>query len=298
MRTKSVLVSLGLLLLFSGLNRSAVAQTRATVSVRLIDTLSTGSSQAGDSFTATLATPLVVGDRIVAEKGARVTGQVREVVSSGRLKRPAWITLGLKTVHAPSGRFPMQTGDLTVKADSHATRNLLIIGGTAAAGAAIGGAAGGGKGAAIGAAAGAGMGTVGAYLTGQREIVLPAETLLTFHVVSVTISPKEVGRLQRVGRGASSEQRPSESQTVVLRRRHHGDDDDDEDEEGEDERPRRIEVIFVRDHCATVVIRRPRRIERFTLRGDDLEDILEDLAERTKLSVEIVRAKVKVKRED
>jgi len=44
------------------------------------------------------------------------------------------------------------------------------------AGAAIGGAAGGGKGAAIGALVGAGAGTARAYLTGKREIVLPAET--------------------------------------------------------------------------------------------------------------------------
>lgn len=100
--------SLALLLLLSGLCGTAAAQTQATASVRLVDTLSTGSSQPGDTFTATLATPLVVKDRIVAEKGTRVTGQIREVVSSGRLKRPALITLSLKTVQAPSGRFPMQ----------------------------------------------------------------------------------------------------------------------------------------------------------------------------------------------
>jgi hypothetical protein len=58
-----------------------------------------------------------------------------------------------------------------------------MIGGGGAAGALIGGLAGGGKGAAIGAAIGAGGGTAGAGLTGNREIVLPAETPVTFKLL-------------------------------------------------------------------------------------------------------------------
>ncbi|MFQ5663770.1 MAG: hypothetical protein ACE5HL_08060 [Terriglobia bacterium] len=275
---------------------SAGAQTRATVTVRLIDTLSTGSSQPGDTFTATLATPLVVNDRIVAEPGTRVSGRVREVVSSGRLKRPAAIRLRLQTVHAPAGRIPLQTGDLTIKAGSHATRNLLIIGGAVGAGTAIGGAAGGAKGAAIGAAAGAGAGITGAYLTGKREIVLPPETTLSFHVTSVTISAQELARLQRVGH------RAGDAHAVALRRRHH-DEDDDEDEEEEMEieieleHPLKIEIEFEDDE-AEIKIRWPRRIERLTLKGDDLEEIIEELAERTGFSAKFLRAKIKIKVKD
>jgi hypothetical protein len=40
--------------------------------------------------------------------------------------------------------------------------------------------AGGGKGAAIGALAGAGAGTAGAAYTGNKEIVLPAESTVSF----------------------------------------------------------------------------------------------------------------------
>ncbi len=253
---KRILATLSLAgLICFGLAGSAAAQTRATVSVRLIDSLSSESSQPGDTFTATLAEPLVVGDRIVAQKDARVTGQVREVVSSGRLSRPALLTLSLKRVQSRSGWYPVQTGNLTIKASSHATRNLLIIGGAAGAGAAIGGAAGGGKGAAIGAAAGAGAGTAGAYLTGKREIVLPSETLLTFHVASVAISPKELSRLQRVGQGATSAERTSDaygerdSRPAVARRRHRGE-DEDEDEDEASERIR--EIIFTRQERAII----------------------------------------------
>jgi hypothetical protein len=55
-----------------------------------------------------------------------------------------------------------------------------MAGGGAGAGALIGGLAGGGKGAAIGALAGGGAGTAGAAFTGNKDIVLPAESALTF----------------------------------------------------------------------------------------------------------------------
>src|SRR3989442_6740116 len=174
--------SLAVLLFLCGLAGTAAAQTRTTVSVRLVDTLSSESSQPGDSFTGTLAEPLVVGDRIVAQKDARVIGQVREVVSSGRLSRPALMTLSLKSVQSWSGRYPIQTGDLNIKASSHATRNLLIIGGSAGAGAVIGGAAGGRKGAATGAAARGAARTRGAVLARESANVLPPENPLIVHV--------------------------------------------------------------------------------------------------------------------
>jgi hypothetical protein len=253
--------SLGGLVFCAALVWSAAAQTPSAVSVRLIGALSSESSRAGDRFTATLAEPLIVEGRIVAQKDARITGQVREVVSSGRLSRPALITLRLESVQPRSGRYPIQTGDLTVKADSHATRNLLIIGGAAGAGALLGGTVGGGKGAGIGAAAGAGAGTLGAYLSGKREIILPAETLLTFHVTAVTISPQELSRLQEASEGTTGAMYPSDaydardSQPVVILRRHHRDDDDDDDQgEDEDEAGKHIRDIVFAERERTIII--------------------------------------------
>jgi len=46
----------------------------------------------------------------------------------------------------------------------------------------IGGLAGGGKGAAIGALAGGGAGAGGAVLTGNKDIVLPAEATVSFEL--------------------------------------------------------------------------------------------------------------------
>jgi len=50
-------------------------------------------------------------------------------------------------------------------------------------GALIGALAGGGKGAAIGAAAGAGAGTAGAAFTDNKDILLPAETVVSFRLL-------------------------------------------------------------------------------------------------------------------
>ena len=57
-----------------------------------------------------------------------------------------------------------------------------MIGGGAGLGALIGGLAGGGKGAAIGAVAGAGAGTAGTVFTGNKDVVLPAESALSFRL--------------------------------------------------------------------------------------------------------------------
>jgi len=304
----AALVVLGL---FSVLAGSAAGQTRSTVTIRLVDGLSSGSSQPGDTFTGTLATPLVMNDRIVADRGEMVTGQVRQAVSSGRMSKPAVITLSLRTVQVPSGRLPMQTGDLTIKADSHATRNLLIIGGSAGMGALLGGAAGGGRGAAIGALAGAGAGSGGAYLTGKREIVLPSETLLTFHVSSVTIGPKELENMQRAGQAPPPQDArdyppPSEPYPIEVRRRDRDDDDDYYEDEGEHrhmryhehygaEAPRSIYVVFLNGHYADVDVYWPRGVEHLRMRGDDLDDICGPLARHTGFSLAIVRARVKIK---
>ncbi len=148
------------------------------IQVRLLNQLDTGQAQAGQAFSATVAAPVVAGGRVMLPTGARVNGEVTEAVSSGRLKRPASITLELTR----AGGRSFSTEPLRLDGKSHLLRNVGIIGGETAAGAIIGGAAGGKEGAAIGAAIGAGAGTATAYMTGKKEIVLPVETPLTFVV--------------------------------------------------------------------------------------------------------------------
>lgn len=141
------------------------------IQVRLADQLDTGETPAGQTFSGTVAEPVVANGKTMLAKGAKVQGRVTDVVSSGRLKRPASITLELTSV---------RTAPLQIDGNSHLLRNAALIGGGAGAGALIGGLTGGKKGALVGAAVGAGAGTATAFFTGKKEIVLPPEVVLMF----------------------------------------------------------------------------------------------------------------------
>ena len=171
----------GLLLLFSCLAPTGSAQSinpGTEIQVQLLGQLDTGKTEAGQEFSATLAQPIRLDNGMVWPTGTEVKGKVVEVMSSGRLSRPASITLQLTQI----GNSPIDTQTEQIDGQSHAGRNVALIGGIAAVGAVLGGIAGGGKGAVIGAAAGAGAGTATAAATGKQEIVLHAETPLTFVV--------------------------------------------------------------------------------------------------------------------
>ena len=156
----------------AGQKRQSVSLPSGTqVQVRLADQLDTGETPAGQTFSGTIAEPVVANGKTVLARGATVQGRVADVVSSGRLKRPASITLELTSV---------RTAPLQIDGKSHLLRNAALIGGGAGAGALIGGVTGGKKGALVGAAIGAGAGTATAFITGKKEIVLPPEVVLTF----------------------------------------------------------------------------------------------------------------------
>ncbi len=153
------------------------------VSVRLGQTISTKSSNSGDQFTATLAEPIVVGGQTVAPSGTRATGTVVEAVPLGKFKGGAKLRLSLDAITVAGKRYPVQTTSVARAENSKGKRSAVAIGGGAGLGAIIGGIAGGGKGAAIGLLAGGGAGTAGAAFTGNKDLVMPAETVLSFKIL-------------------------------------------------------------------------------------------------------------------
>jgi hypothetical protein len=170
----------GLALLCASLASPASAQSfkpGAPIQIQLLTPLNTGSAQAGQEFSGTLAQPVSDGKKLWP-RGTEVKGKVLEVVSSGRLSRPASITLQITEI----GTSQVTTEAEQIDGRSHAGRNAGLILGGAAAGAILGSIAGGGKGAIIGTLAGAGAGTATAAATGKREINLRAETTLNFAV--------------------------------------------------------------------------------------------------------------------
>lgn len=157
--------------------------------VRLDQDLGSKISQPGDSFGATVADDIVVDGRTVIPRGAQAQGTVIDAKALGHFKGGALLELRLERVRTRWGSYPVATSTMSRMEKGKGKRTALFAGGGGAFGAIVGGLAGGGKGAAIGALAGAGAGTAGSAVTGNHEILFPAETLLTFrleHSVHVT----------------------------------------------------------------------------------------------------------------
>jgi hypothetical protein len=160
-----------------------------SIRVRLDSDLGSKISQPGDSFSATVADDVLKNGDVIIAKGARAQGTVVDAKPLGKFKGGAALVIKLDRVRSKWGSYPVETSSVSRAEQGKGKRSAAFIGGGAGLGAIIGGIAGGGKGAAIGALAGGGAGTAGSAFTGNKQIVLPAETLLTFkldHSVHIT----------------------------------------------------------------------------------------------------------------
>ncbi len=150
------------------------------VTVRLVSAVGSKISAEGEHFSATVAPPVQLDGKVVVHAGAQALGRVVQAVPQGRFKGAAVLRLVLESVSVNGDSYDVQTSSFSRYQKGKGKRTATFIGGGAGGGALIGGLAGGGKGALIGAALGAGAGTAGAAYTGEKEIVLPAESALSF----------------------------------------------------------------------------------------------------------------------
>jgi len=127
-----------------------------------------------------VAHAVVVGGSTAIPAGAKVSGTVVDAKPLGRFAGGASLTLRLNSVDINGTDHAIKTSAVAETEKGKGKRTAVLAGGGAAVGALIGGLAGGGKGAGIGALAGGGAGTGGAAFTGNKDIVLPAESALTF----------------------------------------------------------------------------------------------------------------------
>jgi len=172
--------------------REAVAPTvipaGTTLTVRLGETISAKTATPGQSFTGSLARSVSVDGREVIPAGSNVSGEVTQAQSAGKFKGAGVLAVRLTSVEARGRTYNISTSTVAQAVKGKGKRSLIVGGGGAALGALIGGLAGGGKGAGIGALAGGGAGTAGAAYTGNKELVFPAETALSFKLKdSVTL---------------------------------------------------------------------------------------------------------------
>ena len=164
------------------------------LSIRTTGPLSTSKSQVKQEFEASLAKPLLSGNEVVAPVGSPVKGVIIKSESAGRFKGEGGIMLQLTSLTVKGRSYRVISNVVAQGIKGRGKRTAAMVGGGGGAGALIGGLAGGGKGAAIGAVAGAAAGTAGATMTGKRDVVIPAETVLDFKLTSpLTISSGQGG---------------------------------------------------------------------------------------------------------
>ena len=173
------------------------------LSVRMVDGVDTARNQMGDTFRATLESPLMVGEEVVAPQGTEVVGRLAELKNGGRFAGRSELALELIRLDMNGKSYPIDTTQWTAQGRSEGKRTAATVGGGAAIGAIIGAIAGGGKGAAIGTVAGAGAGTGVSAASKGKPIRVEPEAVLQFRLQSpVTVVPsaersRDRSRLER-----------------------------------------------------------------------------------------------------
>jgi hypothetical protein len=166
------------------------AHSGASVVVTVTEQLAASKNNVGDRFTGVLAQPLKSsgGGGVIFPRGAHVEGTVVAAKGRGRFKGSG--ALGIE-VNSIAG-VAVSTTSYEKEEKGKGKRTAGFIGGGAGGGALIGGIAGGGKGALIGGLIGAGAGTAGAAFTGNKDVVIPSESTVTFTLtapVTITVQP-------------------------------------------------------------------------------------------------------------
>jgi hypothetical protein len=171
----------------------------AMLRVRMNRTLRSGKTPAGTTFDATVVNDVVADGYVAIPRGASVQGTVVDVKNSHALSgrgelsmQLTTVTLGGKSYRLSSDVWNNHGGDKTIE-----SVNKTAVGG--GVGALFGAAAAGGRGAAVGAGVGGLLGLASAASSGRGEVVVPAESILTFHTDGptevATVSEQEMQRL-------------------------------------------------------------------------------------------------------
>ena len=160
--------------------RKVTIPSGTTLAVRLVDSINSETSQPGQTFHATLDSPLAVEGEVAIPAGYDVEGHIVDVKSAGKFAGQSLLALQLDRISAGGKYYNLQTDQYRRQGSSRGKNTAEKVGAGAGIGAIIGAIAGGGKGAAIGAAAGGGLGGGVQAATKGQQIKLPSETVLNF----------------------------------------------------------------------------------------------------------------------
>jgi hypothetical protein len=151
------------------------------LAIRIDQRISVKSSRAGDKFTGEIVNPVVASDgSVILPKGTAVGGAVVAAHRRGHFKGRSLLELRLTSLTLNGTEYPLTTKDLAESKKGKGKRTAGMIGGGAGLGMLVGGIATGGVGLVVGGLVGGGAGTAVAGATGNRDLDIPAESIVHF----------------------------------------------------------------------------------------------------------------------
>jgi hypothetical protein len=147
--------------------------------VRLRQSISSSTAEAGQHFSALLDEPLMVNGRLVAPRGSALSGFVVAARRSGRPPDAGYLRLTLSSLTINGKDIPIETSSVFVEGGSYKNRNLAFTSGGS----------GSDQGNLIGSIIGDGSGTTAAFVTDKKEVGFSAEHRMGFRL----IQPLKIG---------------------------------------------------------------------------------------------------------
>jgi len=164
-----------------------------SLTIRIDQRISIRTSRAGDTFTGEVVDPVLASDNSeLVPKGVPVGGVVDVSHRRGHFKGRSLLELRLTSLTMNGTQYPLTTRDMASSKRGKGRRSAALIGGGAGAGMLVGGVATGGVGLLVGGLVGGGAGTAAAGLTGNRDINIPAESIVHFKLADdLVVEPGE-----------------------------------------------------------------------------------------------------------
>jgi hypothetical protein len=88
------------------------------LSIRMIDSIDTSQNRLGDTFRATLNSPLMAGEQVVVPEGTEVEGRIAQLKSAGRFAGRSELALELSELIVNGKSYPIETDQFTQQGSS------------------------------------------------------------------------------------------------------------------------------------------------------------------------------------
>ncbi len=151
------------------------------LNIRIDQHISAKGSRAGEKFTGEVVAPVLASDSsVLVPKGTMVGGVVVLSHRRGHFKGSSLLELRLTSITLNGSQYPLTSRNMAERKKGKGKRTAGFIAGGSGLGMLVGGIATGGVGLVVGGLVGGGAGTAAAGLTGNRDLNIPAESIVRF----------------------------------------------------------------------------------------------------------------------